>query len=363
MKLSRRWITGLLGLAASCQSYLVMAAPNTCTWRTTPGPITFSQVIGTVFVPRDAPAGSIIGSSLRLNPSNNEGASILCDNDGRVRLTFNAQASVPFVQGSLHAMGGQIAPDTVLQTNIPGVGARIVLGFPFDNSATNAFIPDAGDSKVPFTAHHERPMGSALLNFSRLEGSITLVKTGDIAPGPQTLNGQELFNGSFSGIAGKAFGLELTGTVIQAHCGSNRVSADPVPLGNWDISDFTGPGHTTTAVPFNIILSSCVADDRDINIATVNIRFEGANGSVPVTPPIPGVFSLTQDSEAEGVGIQILRADGSTPIELDTEVALQPITVGDTVLDFTARFYQTGASRDLVPGTAKGALSFTLTYN
>jgi type 1 fimbria pilin len=38
------------------------------------------------------------------------------------------------------------------------------------------------------------------------------------------------------------------------------------------------------------------------------------------------------------------------------------ITPGNTVLNFSARFYQTGASNTVRPGLAKGALSFTMTY-
>ncbi|VVO42878.1 fimbrial protein [Pseudomonas fluorescens] len=325
--------------------------------------MTFTQDMKSVFVPRDAAVGSVIGRSRQFVPTpNNEGLSIHCDNDGSARLLFNARASAPFYPGLLPASSLQNSTQTILQTNIPGVGVQITLGFPFDESASNAFVPDTGNATVPFTAHHEKPMGSAQLSFSQLESYITLIKTGNIAPGPQALNGQELFSGSFSGIAGKAFGVGLIGTVIQAHCGSNKVSADPVQLGEWDVSDFTGPGHTTTAVPFHITLSSCIADDKGVNEATANIRFEGASGSLPVTPPIPGVFSLSPDSVAQGMGIQILRADGSTPVALNAEVPILPIAVGDTTLNFNARFYQTGASRDIRPGSAKGALNFTLTY-
>jgi type 1 fimbria pilin len=294
--------------------------------------------------------------------NNNEGSFIECDNDGNVRLVSNILASTPFYTGVLRGAGMRHSPQSILSTNIPGVGVQFTLGFPFDGVATNAFNPDFGDATVPFTAHHEKPMGSTLLNFTRLESYITLIKTGDIAPGPQTLNGRELFSGTFSGIAGKAFGVGLTGTVIQAHCGSSKVSADPVKLGEWNKTDFTGPGYTTAAVPFNITLSSCIADNTNTNIATATIELEGASGSLPVTPAIPGVFSLTTGSTAKGIGIQILKGDGLTPVPLATEVPLQRITSGDTVLDFTARYYQIDANKDVQPGDANGALFFTLSY-
>ncbi|EJM69722.1 P pilus assembly protein, pilin FimA [Pseudomonas sp. GM55] len=324
--------------------------------------MTFIQDVKSIYVPRDAPVGSVIGRRQFVRTPNNEGRAIVCDNDGSIRLTFNAQASVPPVQHMLPGIGAYGSVNALLPTNVPGVGVQFALAFPFDGLASNSFTPDLGDPTVPFSAHHQRAMGSARLNFSNLENYITLIKTGPIAAGPQTFNGQELFSGAFSTIPGKSFRVGLSGTVIQAHCGSNKVSADPVPLGEWDLADFTGPGYTTRAVPFNITLSGCVADGTDTNIATANIRFEGAGGSVPVVPAIPGVFSLTPASGAKGVGIQILKGDGSTPVELNTEVPIKQIGTGQTVLDFAARFYQIDASRDVEPGDAKGVLNFTLTY-
>ncbi|WP_179057165.1 fimbrial protein [Pseudomonas umsongensis] len=363
MKSSTRRLNTALALAAGCQLLPAIATANTCQWGTGSGPMSFTQNVNSIFVPRDAAVGSVIGRSRQfLRTANNEGLSVHCTNDGGTRLVFDARASVPFFPGLLPASGPLNAPQSILQTNVPGVGVTITLGFPFDDSASNAFVPDTGDPTVPFSAHHERHMGATNMNFTRMESWVTLIKTGDIPPGPQALNVLELFNGTLTGIPGKAFGAGLTGTVIQAHCGSNRVSADPVQLKDWDLSDFIGPGYTTPATPFNITLSSCVADDGNVNVATANIRFEGAGGSVPVTPPIPGVFSLTPGSTAAGIGIQILRADGVTPVELNTEVPIVAIGTGDTVLDFTARFYQTEASRDVRAGDAKGTLNFTLTY-
>jgi type 1 fimbria pilin len=144
--------------------------------------------------------------------------------------------------------------------------------------------------------------------------------------------------------------------------GGNPVSADPVQLGEWDSADFTGPGYTTPAVPFSITLSNCETDTSGAVVATANIVLDGVKGSTPVGPPTSGVFSLTSDSAAEGVGIQVLKADGVTAMPLQTEVPMMAITSGNIVLNFNARFYQTGASSAIRPGIAKGALSFTITY-
>jgi type 1 fimbria pilin len=75
------------------------------------------------------------------------------------------------------------------------------------------------------------------------------------------------------------------------------------------------------------------------------------------------VFTLGDGSTAVGMGIQILRDDGITPVALGTEVPLVVIKpTGETVLPFTARFYQTADSADVQGGVAKGSLGFTLTY-
>lgn len=363
MQLSTRRLTGALALVCSSQFLSAIAVANTCERITGSGPLSFTLNMNTIFVPRDAPVGSVIGMERQfLRPPNNEGSSIRCSNDGGTRLISNVLTRAGVFPGLLPANTALNAPQSIMNTNIPGVGVTITLGFPFDDSATNAFVPDTGNATVPFSAHHERPMGTTNLNFSRLESRITLVKTGDIPAGPQDLSVPEIFNGTFTGIPGKAFGAGLVGTVVQAHCGTYRVSDDPVRLGNWNMSDFTGPGYTTTPTPFHITLSSCVADGTDKNIANAHIRFEGSGGSVPITPPIPGVFSLTPGSAAKGIGIQILRDDGSTPVALDTEVPMGAIGARDTVLAFNARFYQIGPSRDLRPGDAKGTLNFTLTY-
>ncbi|NVL47562.1 type 1 fimbrial protein, partial [Pseudomonas syringae pv. actinidiae] len=115
-------------------------------------------------------------------------------------------------------------------------------------------------------------------------------------------------------------------------------------------------------IPFSIALSNCETDTNGGFVATAHITLDGVDGSQPEGPLNSGVFSLTTDSDAKGVGIQMLKADGSTPMELRTEVPVIAITPGDTTLNFHARFYQLGASSEVRPGKARGALSFTLTY-
>ncbi|WP_423815213.1 fimbrial protein, partial [Pseudomonas viridiflava] len=99
--------------------------------------------------------------------------------------------------------------------------------------------------------------------------------------------------------------------------------------GDWDRAEFTGPGFTSTKVPFHIALSNCETDTGAGFIATAHVQLDGVDGSAPVGPVNSGVFSLTTDSQARGMGIQVLEADGSTPMELQTEVPLIAITPGN----------------------------------
>jgi type 1 fimbria pilin len=360
MKISIHTLLWGAMLVGSCMAPVAMAA--NCTWNTGgPSMMNYQRNIGTLYVPRDARVGTVIGSiDLNNSTPNNAGLIVECRNDGSQRLDFNARATAPIFPGPLDPINGEDVTGKILQTNIPGVGVRIKLGHPFDGRANNSFVP-IGAPTVPYDGISDK----ALLNpitLNSLSNRVTLVKTGPLAPGPNTLDGSELFSGHFTDL-GKVFGYGLIGTIIPAQCsvGANPVSADPVPLGDWDTADFVGPGYATPSVPFTITLSQCETDPGAGFIAKANIRLDGILGSAPIGPTTDGIFSLTTDSDAKGMGIQILKADG-TPLELATEVPLIAISHGSTTLDFNARFYQTEPATAVRPGLAKGALSFTLTY-
>jgi type 1 fimbria pilin len=349
-------------LAASCMAPLAMA--NNCSWNTGgPAMMNYQRNLGTLYIPRDARVGSVIGTvDMNHSTPNNAGLVAECRNDGTKRLMFNARATAPIFPGPLDPINGEDLTGKVLQTNIPGVGVRIKLGFPLNGGeAHTAFFP-IGPPTVPYDGFNDKNL-LVPIRLNSLVNQVTLVKTGPLAPGPQALDGSELFSGHFPDL-GKVFGYGMIGTVIAAQCsvGANPVSADPVPLGDWDSADFTGPGYSTRIVPFNITLSQCETDPGAGFVAMANIRLEGILGSAPIGPTTNGIFSLTTDSTAKGMGIQILKGDGITPVELATEVPLMKISPGTTVLDFNARFYQTEPATAVRPGLAKGALSFTLTY-
>lgn len=336
-----------------------------CMWRADrpPGPSTYTIDIGTYHVPRDAPIGTPI------NPvdavwygGNDVGAILSCYRaDGPHLLHLNARATVKVFAGPLPPLNGEDLTGKVLETNVPGVGVRLKQERPFNGEYLNDWRP-VGEPIVPFDAYidHNTQFFADVAGFRT---SITLIKTGPIPPGINVIDGRELWNATASTV-GRAFGWRLHGAVIQSQCSlpTNPVSADPVQLGEWDSRDFTGPGFATPAVPFSITLSDCL-DDPEGGVATAHIRLEGTKGSQPIDAA-RGIFGLSDDSSAEGVAIQMLMGDGVTPVRLNENVPLQAISPsGETVLPFTARYYQTEASAAVKPGAAKGALNFTISYH
>jgi len=362
MKLSLRRGIGLAGIVAGWQLALPAVA-NTCVWDSAPGPLDFQANVGTVYVPRDAKIGSVIGPDINWVQTGNPGnLGITCSNDGSVTLNFSALPVAPMDRRYHEPIGGEDVSGKIFMTNIPGVGARVTLEVPFEGNFDNEFVPIGGKPIVPFEAEITRTLLSPF-KLSRLRSKVTLVKTGNIPPGPHLLN-RQIFDGHFTGI-GKGFRYGLNGTVVQSQCavGANPVSVDPVPLGDWDAKDFTHPGFTTAPTDFTITLTSCQSDPSSGNEASAHIRLDGANGSLPEGDGSLGVFNLSPASTAAGMGIQVLHKDGVTPVPLGNDVDFGVIKDGqDKVLDFKARFYQIKNSTDIRAGKAEGSLSFTLTY-
>ncbi|MCU0126175.1 type 1 fimbrial protein [Pseudomonas vlassakiae] len=328
--------------------------PNFCLWDGPAGMFNYERNMNTIYVPRDALPGrhlhSDSGRPQLVTPGHT--STVECQNNGTAHYTATFSTLQPVVY--LPNIEGP-----VLHTNIPGIGAQIEIGAPFIGPGEQNFVPD-GPPLVPFTAHHTRRMG--LLNF-RWRGMyhrVTLIKIGDIAPGVHRLD-TPLFNIHLNhpdiGHAGIYF---LKGHVFNTQCSlaNNAVSANPVRLKEWGTSHFTAEHTTTSPEAFQIKLSACQTDPQNSTFATIELH--GANGSQPVGPDRPGVFSLSADSEAEGVGIRLMHE--GKPVELGREVDLVPINDGTTTLNFSAQFYQTAPQHQVRAGLAKGALNFIIRY-
>jgi len=320
----------------------------------------FVRDMGTLYVPRDARVGTLIGpANFHEQTFDQNNLSLRCFSYG-LRMNFDMRATRG-VHPPMAPINGENMDGHVLRTNIPGLGVIVRVRQPFHGVAEQWIPIGRNPPLVPFSAYYDNTVliGVALLSFNH---DVTLVKTGDLAPGVHQLDGQLLTGHlDFNGM-GQVMEYTLRATIIQSQCEvlGDAVSANPVKLGEWSTSDFTGPGFTTTATPFQIRLSSCQVDPDPGNETLATIELEGRDGSQPIGPAGEHVFSLTGDSDARGVGIQMLH--NGQPMPLNTEVELRPVQDGTMPLNFEARFYQTEPNSNLRAGLAKGALNFTIRY-
>jgi hypothetical protein len=255
---SRYTLGGLAVVVASSFIPMSSAHANGCEWKNgVTGPIPYSIDLGTHYVPRDVPRSTPIGPIDAFFIRNGQGRSIDCYTLGP-QIDFKSRNNLPLVPGNF-IISGEDSTGKIIKTNVDGVGVRVKLGPPY----TTGWTPVGSSvAVVPYEAYVARYLPFGLIH-SLLQPNITLVKTGDIAPGIHLLNVSNLLEGWFTGV-GTGFNLSLTGTVIQAECSvsANPVSADPVDLGAWNLSDFTAIGDKTTAEPFTITLNSCMTDVR-----------------------------------------------------------------------------------------------------
>ena len=349
-----------LALLASGEAFALSA----CDWESgVSGELVHNLNLSPTWVGRDAPIGTVIGQAdVRYNLPNEAGTRVICTNFGAAGPTLTARVdnTQPLFTGPLPPVNGEDLTGRVIQTGVDGIGIHVRLDAPYHGaggSPDNAWTYIKWTS-VPWQGYADHDPGPTGIQLSNLRAFITLIKTGPIAPGPQSFNGVQLFSGTYSDV-GTVMRYHLHGTVTAAQCTlkADAINPNPVELGTHEVKDFGTPGDVTKAIPFQIRLNDCESDASGGTLAYV--RLDGANGSTPIDVD-KGVFSLSSGSGATGIGIQVLQADGITPFRLEEDVAVKPLSPGDIALDFQARYYQTAPI--VTPGEANGALNFTITY-
>ena len=315
------------------------------------GPLNYEMDMGTLWMPRDAPNGTVIATASPLLSARNR---LVCHYETNREVFAILTNTAPIAVLSTPLAGNSARQIPILQTRIPGIGATIEVGEPFDGTAVsyqNRFSADPGTpNAIPYSgAMRKRTPAPAQMYF--FQPTVTLIKIGPIAAGPQRID-EEMFRGIID-TRGDIMDFRLRATIDHAQCTlrPDAVSADPVQLGDHTLADFT------VKVPFHIRLNDC-QDDSSGSVAMAHIRLDGARGSSSLDRN-QGLFSLTSNSTAKGIGIQLLRDDGSSML-LEEEVPVKRLAIGETRLDFQARYYQTDAKVE--PGLAEGALNFTISY-
>jgi type 1 fimbria pilin len=350
-------LSRLLGcLGAFLLVFVAEPAIAACTWESsdwTPKQLTLNG--GTVFAPRDIPVGSTLNTTggIRELPF---GDRLVCG----LQATYSTTLIGPVVN-NIPVDTINVAANSLLQTNVPGIGlAMYMTGFaapwqiPAGNSAR--FIPFTLNLNISYALSG---MPSAMVRYA-------LIKTGDIPPGTHSIN-QLVATGTSD--RGHIFDITFIATVTVAGCSMPAAPGNQidVPMGTWEKREFNGKNSTTPAQPFAITLNSCIAGNNYpsntngyFNNNYANIQVDG-NKTSTIIDAANGVLSLSSDSTAQGVAIQVLRADG-TPMNLGLPVRLTRVVNGTTSVPLQARYIQTGDGPTPQPGSANGYASFTVTY-
>lgn len=282
--------------------------------------------------------------------------------------------------------GGQLAQPkyykalgsfNTVSTPYPGIGLRLRW--------------DGGPLRIPSGYLHENLLSRDLIGDSRFwnwaTGTVTmeLVKTGTIPAGSFGLtNGGEAVislnlprrNPPISGIAyakivmGNTMNVPVIVVKDKPTCSvsANSTSLD-VPLGNVPRTTFTGLGSVSKEKPFNLVLECSGGDagtSRGINITLTDPASSGGNSST--------TLPLTPGSTASGVGIQVLRDNGTlVSYGADSAVVGNPNqwkagTVTGAIngtqiftIPLKARYVQTAP--DVTSGVADGLATFTMSYD
>ncbi|WP_260431925.1 fimbrial protein [Burkholderia cepacia] len=233
-------------------------------------------------------------------------------------------------------------------TTIPGVGVRIR----FSNNK----------NWLPFTVN----WGTSMINISTSSLIIEFVKVGPITAAG-TLKGElagSYVNGTIQyrsiRIQG---GIEIKPKVPTCSVATKQIAVKMSPTGNdFSSKDFSGVGSTTPERDFSIQLNCTGGDLGTSTNAYVTLTDNSNSGNRS------NRLSLTPNSEASGVAVQILRNGSPLNFGPDSSDASNPnqwkagnIPQGQGVftIPLTARYIQTGT---LKGGTANAVATFTMSY-
>ncbi|KVV42737.1 hypothetical protein WK81_15605 [Burkholderia ubonensis] len=248
-------------------------------------------------------------------------------------------------------LNGFGTPDSrnIYPTSVKGIGIRISAGgwyFPYQGS--KSFI---GFDEVTWL--EDFPI------------KVELVRTGDITAGGT-------LNGAFAQYQKDDAGGQLlvlfsfaNPVVIRPQVPTCKVTTPVVnvTLGQVRATVFTGPGATSQPIPFELMLACSGGAAGTTTNAYVTM-------SDPTTPANTSTtLSLSKDSKATGVGVQILKdgtalgfgPDSNTPGNINQWKAASIAQGVDVVkIPLSARYVQTGSK--VTGGSANALATFTMSY-
>lgn len=294
--------------------------------------IVYASFGSQIVVPNSTPIGSVIAKYTHQPSGTNAG---VCTTTGTYGIAYRINLS------SLSSLGGNI-----YNTNVAGIGIRVT-------SATGSLY-SSGENYSDKTALS----ANTIVVKDDDAFVIELIKTGSITPGTLSFIGNGMFlqvmlgakNGEYSTVA--VF-LGSNPQIVQPACEASTSNIS-VPLGKFRKSTMASIGATTSKQMFTIPITCSKSSSIKITIG----------GSIATnTVATQGVLKLDDNvGAASGVGVQLLKSDGVTPVTLGSEIGYGTSSMaGEYNVSFYAGYYRT--QNEISAGVANSTATFTITYN
>ena len=242
---------------------------------------------------------------------------------------------------------------TLFPTGIPGISYR--LWHP-DQSTLLAAYPNYPTGSGTFSVatnlalYYTGPMLPS--NNSVLNGQLSQWKV-DICNNPNIFAGYYFgCNGTVSPQPVETFNISANIVIQVPTCNVSPGSQNKVvTLPTVGSLAFTGQGASTGQTPFSLQLTNCS------NNLSVNITLNSINAQAGAT----GVIAPSGAGYATGIGVQVLAADGTTPVTFGSTINTGFTSGSNYAINLFARYYQTGTT--VTTGPVQGIATFTLSYN
>lgn len=336
----------LFGLFCTCLLLVGMAivpgtAKATC-WFTSGAATTVSFNAGTITLTPSTQINAVLWTSNTANPSN---PPVLdCNGNTNGGIVNTIAASTP-VNGD----------NTLIPTGIPGISYRLLHP---DSSTLLALYPNypvgSGSSTYSVTSNLQLVYTGPYLppSNSTLTGQLSQWKI-DICSNPNIFFGYYLgCNGSVAAQPVETFNISANIIIQVPTCSVDPGSVNKtVTLPGINTVQLSGQGSTAGSTPFSLQLTNCPTNQGVvITLGTANPQ-PGATGVIAPT---------TGSGYASGVGVQVLKADGATPVTFGTPFSTGTTSASNYAINLYARYYQTGTT--VSAGTVKGVATYTLNY-
>jgi type 1 fimbria pilin len=352
-----QYIVNLMIIIGSCQVYAEIPFPGRCNWQDENNDIYSMKFIGTInlgtlYVPRDAPVGSVIGQDWVNIPIN---TSIMKQLYCYSKAAISTSVSGGSVINNVTVANKRVPAGSLFSTNIPGVGVAFKTG-DIDLSKESGSPP-----YFPYTV---RTGFLSAFTIPNIPVSVLVVKTGEISIGTQILKASSEVAVDGAGVVEK---FSVDANITRSECivpaTSRRISVD---MGNVSIYEIKPAGTEGAALQsFTIPLTDCISgsyptvSNNYFTSSYVNVSLDGNSGSVIVDKG-KGILGLNDKSTATGVAVQILQAETNIPMTLGSSVKLKRVEDGGMSLDFNARYVKIDDSPTV--GSANATATFTITY-